>query len=176
MTTAINDQGAEFDQLIDRLKSGPKDKGHAVIVVDDEPAIRRLVCRSIKGLGGDVEIHEAEHGEEALYVLNTLRERKDIEPVLIVTDLEMPVMDGWELIETLRKEYVAEGKEFGIPIVVLSASTGVKGALFKKSVHADKRKYEPLGAIAKETCIKPAKYDAQGEASLVSWIKYFLKG
>ena len=45
---------------------------------------------------------------------------------------------------------------------------------FGKSVHGEKCKYSPLATVAKEDCIKPVKYDAQGEKGLIGWLKFFL--
>jgi CheY-like chemotaxis protein len=87
----------------------------------------------------------------------------------------MPVMDGWEFIDRLWKECQEKGRESGIPVLVLSSSSGQKGILFGKSVHAGKCKYQPLVTIAKEECLKPFKYDTKGEKGLVTWMKFFLK-
>jgi len=92
-----------------------------------------------------------------------------------VTDLQMPVMDGWEFIDRLWKQCEEQGRALGIPVIVLSSSSGEKGILFGKSVHGGKCKYRPLVAIAKEQCMKPIKYDAQGEKGLAVWIKFFLR-
>ena len=150
--------------------------GHrAVLIADDEKSVRRMVSRSMTQLDPDLKVYQAENGREALETLQKLREKEGRDPVLIVTDLQMPVMDGWEFIEALREEYEAEGKQIGIPLVVLSSSTGTKGFIAGKSVHGDKSKYQPLVTVAKEDCIKPMKYDAQGEQGLVAWVKFFLK-
>jgi len=78
------------------------------------------------------ETVEASHGEEAL----TLMENADID--LILTDLEMPVMDGFEFIQNLNEQEIYRG----IPIVTLTThdssslrekamELGVKGYLVK---------------------------------------------
>jgi hypothetical protein len=61
-------------------------------------------------------------------------------------------------------------------VIVLSASSGEKGhLLFKKSVHGDKSGYNPIVTVAKEECLKAAKYDAKGDRGLRAWIKHFLR-
>jgi DNA-binding NtrC family response regulator len=69
-------------------------QGHQILVVDDDDAIRRLVaiCLAEKGY----VVHGVGNGREALDWL----ERHDADLVLI--DMLMPVMDGGELITTLR--------------------------------------------------------------------------
>ncbi len=147
----------------------------AVLVVEDEPGVRKYVVRSIHRAAEEVEVFEAGNGLEALEKLQEIRRKLKRDPVLIVTDLRMPVMDGWEMIERLRREYVAAGKEQGIPIIAYSATTGEKGVLFKKSVHPDKARYEPIIDVAKEMCVAPEKYSVKGEKGLLAWIRQFLK-
>jgi two-component system chemotaxis response regulator CheY len=65
-----------------------------VLIVDDSVSIRAMMGETLRKGGFDVV--EAEDGEEALYKLGNA-------PVdLIVTDLNMPVMDGMHLIERVR--------------------------------------------------------------------------
>ncbi len=167
---------SELQQIIQALEAGEsKPGGRSVLVVDDEPSVRRMVSRSMKGLDPNLNIHQAENGQQALDLLAEIRQQQGVDPALIVTDLQMPVMDGWEFIDQLWKQCQDQGREFGIPLIVLSASTGDKGFLFGKSVHGSKRKYRPLVAIAKEDCLKAVKYDSQGEKGLVAWLKFFLR-
>ena len=163
----------DFLQALEK-KTG-KTRGRSVLIVDDDATIRRMVNRSMTSLDKSLKVHEAENGREALDVLQTMRKSPGGEPVLIVTDLQMPVMDGWDFIDLLWKECEKEGRTAGIPVIVLSASTGQKGLFWGKSVHGEKCKYNPLVAIAKEDCIKPMKYDAQGEEGLAAWVKHFLR-
>jgi CheY-like chemotaxis protein len=121
-------------------------------------------------------IFEAEDGAQALERLAEIREKFNRDPLFIVCDLEMPVMDGWQLIEKLRGQYESEGKTQGIPIIVLSASSGEKGHLFlKKTVHGSSAKYNPMVTVAKQECLKPGKYDASGDKGLMAWVKYFMR-
>jgi CheY-like chemotaxis protein len=62
-----------------------------VLVVDDEPSVRDLVCRTLRE--GGFRTLEAGHGGEALDILEAGSDTVD----LIVTDVVMPGMDGREL-------------------------------------------------------------------------------
>lgn len=168
-----NNCSKEFLQALEK-KTG-KTQGRSVLIVDDDATIRRMVSRSLTAHDKTLKIHEAENGREALDVLQTIRSSPGGDPALIVTDLQMPVMDGWDFIDQLWKECEKEGRAAGIPVIVLSASSGEKGIFWGKSVHGDKCKYSPLVAIAKEDCIKPMKYDSQGEEGLTAWAKHFLR-
>ncbi len=163
-----------YTQLLDSIKRRMDPTSNTVIIVDDERAIRRRVARDIQRNDPNVVIFEAGNGQEALDRLEEVRQTYRRDPLLMVVDLNMPVMDGWELIATLKKDYESRGESQGIPIIVLSSTAGEKGFVFKKSVHHGKTGYAPLVSIAKETCIDPTKYDASGEKGLMAWLRYFM--
>jgi len=66
------------------------------LVVDDSPTMRRIVFNTLKRLGYN-EIEEAEHGAEALDKLKTIDGIN-----FVVTDWNMPVMDGLQLVQEIR--------------------------------------------------------------------------
>ena len=78
-----------------------------ILVVDDEARMRKLVkdFLTIKGF----QVLEAEDGEQALDVFFN---QKDI--ALILLDVMMPRMDGWEVLKTIRKHSK-------VPIIMLTA-------------------------------------------------------
>jgi|SRR5579871_5348327 len=80
-----------------------------VLVVDDEPQIRAFLSLTLSDAGFDVRA--AEDGVAALALLQTQR------PAVVVTDLMMPRMNGWELCHHLR----ASADTAAIPLVVISA-------------------------------------------------------
>ena len=71
-----------------------------ILVVDDEARMRKLVkdFLSVKGF----TVLEASNGEEAV---DLFFEQKDI--ALIILDVMMPKMDGWETCRTIRKYWWA---------------------------------------------------------------------
>lgn len=66
-----------------------------VLVVDDEPDSIDLVTEVLGFYGA--EVHNAGNGKEAIAVLAR------ITPDLVLSDLSMPVMDGWGLLSYIRK-------------------------------------------------------------------------
>ncbi len=80
-----------------------------ILVADDSPTIRKFVSISLKVKG--FEIIQVSDGMEALEILPT--EQID----LVITDLNMPNIDGFELIRTIRSN--EDYKE--IPIIILSS-------------------------------------------------------
>ena len=76
-----------------------------ILVVDDEPQIRRIVATNLRARGMDVDL--AASGEEALQLLDTRP------PDLMLLDLGLPGIDGVRVIEVTRQRS-------DVPIVVLS--------------------------------------------------------
>lgn len=81
---------------------------YTVLVVDDSMIIRHSVCRYFEQRGFATEA--AGDGAEALELLNSVR------PDIIVTDLQMPKLDGLQLISKLKND----ARTSAIPVVVLS--------------------------------------------------------
>lgn len=88
-------------------------RGHvaSVLIVDDEPDVR-LVTRVILEAAG-YAVHEAESGEAALDALAG----GDIPDVLLL-DVRMPGIDGWEVLRRLRGE---PGRLCDLPVVIFTA-------------------------------------------------------
>lgn len=82
-----------------------------VMAVDDSPTIRSMVKATLTKHG--YEVAEACDGVEALEV------SQNIDPILIITDVNMPNMDGLELVRQLRDK---EKYKF-IPILVLTTES-----------------------------------------------------
>lgn len=78
------------------------------LVVDDSMLIRHTVCRFLEERGFAVE--SATNGQEALEVL------KRVAPDIVVTDMQMPKMDGTELITALKSQASTKN----IPIVIVA--------------------------------------------------------
>jgi two-component system chemotaxis response regulator CheY len=82
-----------------------------VLIVDDSPAMRSFVRRVLEYSGFDIgEFAQAGNGKEALALL--ARQWIDV----ILTDLNMPVMDGVELMRRLERDPVLRS----IPVLVVS--------------------------------------------------------
>jgi serine/threonine protein kinase len=92
--------------------SGPAGKRRRVLVVDDSPAARRYIRSVLTGLGVS-DIVEATDGREAM----TLVEKGGFD--LVVTDYNMPQVNGRELVEFLRTRSSAPA----IPVIVVTTET-----------------------------------------------------
>ena len=78
----------------------------AALVVDDSMLIRHTVCRFLEERGFAVE--SATNGREALEVLKRMR------PDIIITDMQMPMMSGSELITAVKSDPALAGIRPGL--------------------------------------------------------------
>lgn len=83
-----------------------------ILAVDDSPTIRALVSRALKAAG--FEVFLASDGVEGVGAL------EDADPHLIITDINMPRLDGFGLIESVR----TNAHYGGVPILVLTTESG----------------------------------------------------
>ena len=84
-------------------------KNWIVVVVDDDPSSLDVAASLLKYTGATV--HTAQNGQEGVAMVRASR------PHLVITDLSMPVMDGWGLIDNLKRDVVMAD----IPIIALTA-------------------------------------------------------
>ncbi|HVP69445.1 MAG TPA: response regulator [Anaeromyxobacteraceae bacterium] len=83
--------------------------GQYILVVDDDDDFRDALCEVLSEAGYPVQ--QAENGEVALARV------ADEAPGMVLLDLKMPVLDGWGVVERMRKD----PKSAHIPILILSA-------------------------------------------------------
>lgn len=100
-------------------------KTPTVMVVDDSLTVRKVTCRLLEREGCDVLI--AKNGVEALALL------KDATPNVMLVDLEMPKMNGFELIKNIRNN----PKTAHIAIIIISSRTAEKHRKIAKDLGVD---------------------------------------
>jgi chemosensory pili system protein ChpA (sensor histidine kinase/response regulator) len=110
----------------------PSPRGTAVLLVDDSLSVRKVLARRLGRLG--LVVTTAQDGEEALELLR--EERFDA----LVTDLEMPRMHGYQLIETVRRR--PETRE--LPVVVITTRAGREHGDLARRLGADRYLTKPV--------------------------------
>lgn len=108
------------------------------LIVDDSAAMRKVVERALRQSGLDItEVVQTSNGEEALEVLRA-DPGKALPIGLILSDINMPVMDGLTFLETRRDENLAPGgpvvmitTEGSEPFVLRAIAAGAQGYICK---------------------------------------------
>lgn len=85
-----------------------------ILLVDDEADIRSVYTKTLGKEG--YEVTTAKDGKEALEKL------KEFKPHLVILDIMMPGMDGWEVAKKIRKDQVLGD----IPIIILSVKSEIE--------------------------------------------------
>jgi len=112
----------DINYIINIIKRLQKNKNHTVMVVDDSMVFRKQMKNTLENLF--YKVITVAHGEEALNLINI---RDDIS--LVLTDYNMPVMDGLELTAEIRKKH----DKNDISILAISSNTDEEiNALFLK--------------------------------------------
>lgn len=94
-----------------------------VLIIDDSAVMRKVIERALRQAGLELtEVLEAANGEEALQAL-----RKDGAAAveLIMSDINMPVMDGLQFLELRRNEKLAQG----VPVVMITTEGSEQAVL-----------------------------------------------
>lgn len=89
---------------------GYQGKKRTIMIVDDRWENRSVIVNMLEPIG--FEVIEAEHGQEGL------EKAHESQPDLIITDLAMPVMNGWEMTQRLR-----ESEAFKDAIIIASSAS-----------------------------------------------------
>ena len=131
-----------------------------VLVVDDEARMRKLVkdFLLIKGF----QVLEAEDGEQAV---DLFFKDKDIQ--LVILDIMMPKMDGWEVCRTIRRYSQ-------VPIVMLTARSDERDELLGFELGVDEyisKPFSPKILVARIEAILRRKSAATGEVLNIAGIR-----
>lgn len=110
---------------------------YKILIADDEPEIRSLLRLYLEN--ENYEIVEAEDGQQALDLLRRCK------PDLCVLDIMMPKMDGFHVLQDIRKES-------NVPIMILSAKDADAEKILGLNLGADDylaKPFNPLEAVAR---------------------------
>lgn len=128
-----------------------------ILVVEDDPDLLRLFCMVIEGWDIPVELSTATNGFEALLRIG------DRCPDLLLTDLNMPGMDGFRMIDTLKK-HQQEREQLRIVVVTAlgPAEIAHRGGLPEGvKVFTKPLPFDELEALAREQYTRLAAPELQ---------------
>jgi DNA-binding response OmpR family regulator len=86
-----------------------------VLLVEDEPAFRRVIARNLRGRG--LTVREAASADEAVQEVTASR------PDLMLLDLNLPDRTGWDVLRDLRR------RRLEVPTIIVSAVRVPQGRL-----------------------------------------------
>lgn len=124
METATTGRGGDVPRAADPQRT-TADPGGSVLIVDDDASLRLVCAVTLKADG--LRVLEAANG------LDGLEQARCERPDLVITDVKMPGLDGFQLAEKLR----GDERTSRIPLIFLSGEGG----------HANARRARALGAL-----------------------------
>jgi len=128
------------EHVVESGEDAAGQRPYCVLVVDDDPSIRRMIVAALKRDG--YTFFEAPNGKDALDVMR--REH----PNVVVLDLMMPILSGWDVLQA--RELEPDLKR--IPVIIISAN----------------REPEVLTAVDKGICaFLPKPFDIGALSALV---------
>lgn len=120
-------------------QAGKKDNRPAVLVVEDNPDMLTFVVRQ---LSRDYTVLTATNGAEALQVLDGNYVN------LVISDVVMPVMDGFELCKTIKSDL----NYSHIPVILLTAKTNIQSKIEGMELGADAYIEKPFSVEYLQAC------------------------
>jgi CheY-like chemotaxis protein len=92
------------------VSDSEESKQFRVLVVDDDPSIRKMIMAALRRDG--YEFLEASNGRDALQLM------RDAPPDVVVLDLMMPILSGWEVLQERQQDELLRT----IPVIIVSAN------------------------------------------------------
>jgi two-component system sensor histidine kinase EvgS len=133
--------------IVEELPVDTRERSLRVLVVDDYPANRLLLCQQMSYLGYQVE--------DAVDGAHGLRAWRNRHFDVVITDCQMPVMNGYSLAQAIRDEEYARGLE---PCLILGLTANAQSEEKLRCLAAgmDECMFKPIGLKALETWLSAA--------------------
>jgi len=106
----------ENESLPSEMNPARKSKPLTVMVVDDSPSVRHITSKLVKNAGWEVVV-----AKDGLEAFETLQESA-APPDVVLTDVEMPRMDGYELLASIRRHEDL----CGLPVIMITSRASEK--------------------------------------------------
>ncbi|MDR3218388.1 MAG: response regulator transcription factor [Dysgonamonadaceae bacterium] len=88
-----------------------------LLLIEDDTNLSYIIKSSLEEIVGDYEVSVATNGEEGFSMLET------VQPDIIVSDIEMPVLNGWDMVKKIRQT------DTEIPIIFATAKISSKDVM-----------------------------------------------
>lgn len=128
-----------------------------LLIVDDSKAIRRIMVRVLRESGLDVdEVLEAAGGREALTLI-----RRDPSIRMVLSDVQMPEMNGVDLVRELR----TEKSKADLPVIMVTTESGTAMTLGAVDVGANGYVCKPFTPDSIRAALEPFLAEASSTSA-----------
>lgn len=130
---------------IDKLEGRSRSESH-IVIAEDSPLLIKLISDSLTK-AGYVNLTQCHNGQEAWDFINKLKDTDSMDVSCLITDLEMPLMDGHRLTKLVK----TDDKLKGIPVVIFSSLINEQMRIKGESLGADVQLSKPeIGQLVTE--------------------------
>ncbi|HWJ90456.1 MAG TPA: response regulator [Flavisolibacter sp.] len=105
---------------------------YTILYVDDDHDDLMLIAEAFEKYTSNLRVINAYNGQDAVSKLKTMKDQGSL-PCLVIIDINMPVMNGKELLQKIRSN--DDLKE--VPVVLFSTSNNPKDKFFAQDLDAD---------------------------------------
>lgn len=89
-----------------------------ILIIDDDAIFRLLILKLIRGIDDKVICYQCENGEVGLKTLEPMLSSSD--SIIVLLDINMPVLNGWEVLDQLEKKKIDKHKNLTLYITTSS--------------------------------------------------------
>ncbi len=114
LVRSVNELPLSIEEEIQATEAQPESSVRTVMIVDDSVTVRKVTSRLMERNG--YEVATAKDGVDAMGQL------QDIRPDVVLLDIEMPRMDGFEVLRSVRRDENLKD----LPIIMITSRTGEK--------------------------------------------------
>lgn len=100
-----------------------------ICIIDDDPLYKLLLKKTIERLNMNIGILTFEDGKQAIEGLSKMNDDSAKLPDIILLDINMPVMDGWEFMA----QFIEDKNQFSKPMNIFIASSSIAKHDMEKS-------------------------------------------
>lgn len=117
-----------------------------ILLIDDDIITNFISSKAIKSINPNLEILIAQDGQKGIQKLEELLSSNDLLPAIIFLDINMPIMDGWEVLDTIINKNNSQLSNISI-------------YLYTSSVYIEDRNRAAQYKIVKKIISKPFNAD-----------------
>jgi CheY-like chemotaxis protein len=103
-----------------------------VLVIDDDDVTQEMVVRALKKVSSTIRVVAAADGQEGLDILRGISAKRLIKPYIVLLDLNMPRMNGFEFLSEIRQD--AALRETVIFVLTTSDSDGDRSRAYQELI------------------------------------------
>lgn len=100
-----------------------------ICIIDDDPLYKLLLKKTIERLNLNIDVVTYKNGKQAIEGLSKLKENTAQLPDIILLDINMPIMDGWEFMD----QFVEDKNQFSKTMTIFIASSSIAKHDIEKS-------------------------------------------